>query len=227
MSDYTRRYEFKKKEVTGTPVSTEPQTITDSRVKLNIPTALPIKSYKLNNGYTPVLLVPLKWNSRLNMWELTTSDSFVNATVDSNNYLNVHAQKVEQLPSSLSSAGNLKVSLEETSIKQPVDKQAIYRVQVVESTTALDASASFTSASIDTTNFSKLQGFVYADVDGTLKLQMSSDNSNWYDYKTYSVTGGTPLAFNDDVVTPYMRVVYTNGATAQTSFRLEVYEVVL
>ena len=227
MDEYKRRYEFVSKESSSVPIVTTPQGIQDSRFKFNIATKEPIKTFKLENVTQPVLLVPLKWNSKLERWELSTSDSWINATIDSNNYLNVHSRIVEQLPTSLSASGNLKISLEETSIKQPVDKQAIYRVQVIETTTALDADGKFISAGIDTTNYSKFQGFAYADQDGSFKIQISPDNSNWYDYKSYSLTGGTPVPFNDDVIAPYMRIVYTNGGTDQTEFRIDAYAVVL
>ena len=226
MSGYSKQYEFKKKPVKPSPIEKGDVPISDSKLKFAIGLRTIQKPYKMSPEVQAIFPVPLKWNELTERWEIQTTGTWANSTSDSNNYLNIHAVTVDQLPSSLSGSGNLTVDLAESEIKVPVDKQAIYRVQVIETTTALAASASFTSAGIDTTNYSNFQGFVYADVDGTLKLQMSPDNSNWYDYKSYSVTGGTPLAFDDAVVTPYMRVVYTNGSTDQSSFRLDAYTVV-
>jgi len=168
----------------------------------------------------------LKWNERINKWEIATSDAFVNATVDANKYLNVHARTVDQLPSDLTTAGNLKVSVEEASIRVPVDKQAVYRVLVTETTSTLDANATYTGNSVDCNDYTHFHGFVYADVDGTLKIQVSSNGSDWYEIKSVSVSGGNTVTFNEEVIARYYRVVYVNGATAQSSFRLEVYKVV-
>ena len=118
------------------------------------------------------------------------------------------------------------INIHETDIKMPVDKQAIYRIQVIETTTTLTANSSFTSASIDTTNYSSFQGFVYADQDGTLEIQVSADNSNWYPAQDISVTAGSTVTFDFTVVSAYTRVVYTNGSTDQSSFRLDAYTVV-
>lgn len=231
MDDYSSRYSFEKKSVTPTPIVNEPQGIMDSRFKFNIPTKEIIKSYKLIPETRPVLMVPLRWNTKMNAWELVTSDSWMNASVDSNNYLNTHLRTAEQLPSSLTSNGNLKISVEESSIKQPVDKQAILRVQVVEDTTTLDANVTYTSPSIDTSNYSKFQGFVASDQDGTLYIDESADGSNWVQIDSKSVTGSSAnppvgVPFNEDVTAHYMRIRYVNGATAQNSFRLEVYTAV-
>ena len=66
-------------------------------------------------------------------------------------------------------------------------------------------------------------GTVYADVDGTLKIQQSPDGTNWDVETSISVTGGEGKGFSVEIVAPYMRVVYENGSTAQSVFRLYVY----
>ena len=227
MSDYGSRYSFKENPVGPTPISNTSEGIQDSRVKFNISTKEIIKSYKLMPMVSPFLLIPTRWNSELNMWDIATSDSWINASVDSNNYLNVHARNVEQLPSSLSTSGNLKVDNAETEIKTPIDKQAVYRTNVIETTTALSANSSYTSPSVNTNNYTDFQGFAYADQDGSFKIQISPDGSNWYDYDSKSLTGGNTVPFDEIVIAPYMRIVYTNGATDQTAFRIDVYAVVM
>lgn len=226
MSEYSRPYQFKKKEAKPIPIVSGDVPISDKNLKFKIGLREIQQPYKLDDVIQVQLLVPLRWNSNLKRWEIVTQDGFVNATVDSNNYLNVHARTVDQLPDSLSTAGNLKVSIEESSIKVPTDKQAIYREMQFETTTNLGANASYTSVAMNMNNFSHLTGFVYADVDGVLKIQVSSNASNWYDAETISVTGGTTVTFIREVVARWYRIVYTNGSTAQSSFRLVAYAVV-
>ncbi len=96
-------------------------------------------------------------------------------------------------------------------------------VQVASTTTALGASVTFTSASFDVSSAKFIVGSVYADVDGTLYIEQSPDGTNWDVSSAFSVTGGTGIGFSVEVVAPYARVRYTNGATAQSSFRLYAY----
>ena len=90
-------------------------------------------------------------------------------------------------------------------------------------TTALGASATYTGSSVETSGYKQIVGTVYADVDGTLKIQQSSDGTNWDVETSISVTGGSGKGFSIEVVAPYMRVVYENGGTAQSAFRLYVF----
>ena len=95
---------------------------------------------------------------------------------------------------------------------------------VYKTTDALGADASVTSGRIRTVYAEKVLGTVYADVDGTLYIEWSSDGgNNWDGQDTISVTGGTPTSINVDVKAPDMRVRYVNGAAAQTEFRLYVF----
>jgi hypothetical protein len=61
---------------------------------------------------------------------------------------------------------------------------------------------------------------------GTLSVQQSSDGTNWDIQDSFSVAGGTASPTGSfDIIVPLVasnfRIVYTNGATAQTSFRLQ------
>ena len=90
-------------------------------------------------------------------------------------------------------------------------------------TTALGAGASYNGSSVETTGYKQIVGTVYADTDGTLKIQQSPDGTNWDVETSISVTGGSGKGFSVEIVAPYMRVVYENGGTAQTTFRLYVF----
>jgi len=129
--------------------------------------------------------------------------------------------EVSNLPSALTSLGNLKVSLEEIAITPGVDIQAQYRKLHCVSTTALATSASYTSTSEDTLDrFSRITGSVFADQPGTLYIEQSPDNSNWDVSESIAVDAGAGQGFSKELVARYVRVRYVNGATAQSTFRL-------
>jgi hypothetical protein len=88
-------------------------------------------------------------------------------------------------------------------------------------TTALGANASYTSAAVSVGALDQLVGGVYSDQSGTLEIQQSPDGQNWDVVSSIAYTGGTNTGgFEVDVVEPFARIVYVNGATAQTVFRL-------
>ncbi len=66
-------------------------------------------------------------------------------------------------------------------------------------------------------------GSVYSDQSGTLTILGSFDSYNWDIASTVAVTGGTINAgIDQNVIAPYMAFLYTNGATAQNTFRFHV-----
>lgn len=90
-------------------------------------------------------------------------------------------------------------------------------------TTPLAASAVYNSGSLNVDGSNLLTGSVYSDQAGSLAIQQSSDNTNWDIVDTIAVSAATGVAINQQIYTPYARIVYTNGATAQTVFRLYVW----
>ncbi len=89
-------------------------------------------------------------------------------------------------------------------------------------TTPLAASGTYTTANpFLLSPYRSIVGSAYADQDGTLLIEQSPDGTNWDVQSTVTVTGGSPTGgFTIDIINPYGRLVYTNGATAQTMFRL-------
>lgn len=89
-------------------------------------------------------------------------------------------------------------------------------------TTALGASGTYTTTgTFGLAGYKSIVGSAYSDQDGTLLVEQSQDGTNWDVQSTVTVTGGSPSAgFDVDVVGTYGRLTYTNGATAQTTFRL-------
>lgn len=108
-------------------------------------------------------------------------------------------------------------------ISVPIDKKTIYRSLGFSTTTALAASTAYTSASLDGIQYRRLTGRAFADQAGTLDLQHSDDGTTWDTLTSISVAASTPVKFDEPIYTRYIRIVYTNGATAQTTFRLSAY----
>lgn len=92
------------------------------------------------------------------------------------------------------------------------------------STAALAGGAVFTGTSEDVLNYNEIRVTVIAShasaTDG-LSIQQSEDNTNWDVTDTYTVAAATAKTFSVPRQARYFRVVYTNGATLQTSFRLQ------
>jgi hypothetical protein len=94
----------------------------------------------------------------------------------------------------------------------------------------LGSSATYTGTAEDVSNYSMITVFVSSDVDSAekgLRLELSTDGTNWDRVKTMTVSNadGASLASGGvhtlAVVSKYFRVVYTNGGSVQTSFRLQ------
>lgn len=92
------------------------------------------------------------------------------------------------------------------------------------SSTPLGANAQLVLNLGPTSGSASCTGFAYSDQSGSFVIEHSSDDVNYYPIGgTYTVTGGVATAWNVSVLTDYMRIVYTNGPTAQTVFALEAY----
>ena len=90
--------------------------------------------------------------------------------------------------------------------------------------TPLSGGATFTGTSEDITNYSAIFVNVFADVaSGTdgLSVEQSSDGTNWDNTDSYTIPAGTGKNFSINPNSQFFRVVYTNGAGAQSSFRLQ------
>jgi len=95
-------------------------------------------------------------------------------------------------------------------------------------TTTLLANATYTGTSSSILNYSSIALMVYADVAAAangVQIQFSEDNTNWDDSSSFSFTPGTApnqgQAYKSPARAQYYRVVYINGSTNQTTFRLQ------
>ena len=92
------------------------------------------------------------------------------------------------------------------------------------STIALGSGGVFTGTAFDITSYAAINVNVKSDVASAtngVKVEFSPDGTNW-DHShstTYTGTAGVGYIFNAEF--RYARVVYTNGGTAQSFFRLQ------
>lgn len=91
----------------------------------------------------------------------------------------------------------------------------------------LAASAVFNGGSRDSgtvtggiTPYSRFGGFILASQPGTLRIEGSDDGATWYTVASQAVVAATALDVSVPARTRYHRVAFTNGATPQTSIRI-------
>jgi hypothetical protein len=93
---------------------------------------------------------------------------------------------------------------------------------LISSTTPLLAAGVFTSSVESLTRATQITGTVFADQSGTCSIQQSGDGVNWDVQYPISVVANVGSRIETDVIAQFFRVVYTNGSTTQTAFRLFV-----
>lgn len=90
-------------------------------------------------------------------------------------------------------------------------------------TTTLTSASTFTGTAEDIKDFASVSVQVFADqvsaTDG-LSIQQSGDGTNWDITDTYTIPANTGKTFSVQPTSRYFRIVYTNGGTGQTAFRL-------
>lgn len=98
-------------------------------------------------------------------------------------------------------------------------------VVVFNDSTPLAANGVYGSASYDITNFAVIQVGVFSNVASAtngVQVQFSPDNVNWDHSHSTTYAGGSGIGYVFNAEFKYMRVRYTNGATPQTTFRIQV-----
>lgn len=92
------------------------------------------------------------------------------------------------------------------------------------STSNLSGDATYTGTGEEVTKYSSILINIKAShnsTEGGVSVEFSQDNTNW-DIKyisTYYATGNKALIY--DIQAKFFRIVYTNGSTTQTTFRLQ------
>lgn len=91
-------------------------------------------------------------------------------------------------------------------------------------TSVLAGGATFTGTSDETLIYNEIRVSViasHASASDGLSIQQSTDNTNWDITDTYTIPAATAKTYSVPRQARYFRVVYTNGGTLQTSFRLQ------
>lgn len=74
----------------------------------------------------------------------------------------------------------------------------------------------------DTKNYGMIQAALFADVSGTFEIQFrSTPTSTWRTGDTYIVDAGDDKVWSFQAARRFMRIVYTNDSTNQTSFDMQ------
>lgn len=99
-------------------------------------------------------------------------------------------------------------------------------ISAVNSTsTLLGANGVFTGIAEDITKYAEIRVSVFsnqASATNGLQMQQSSDGVNYDNVDMYSIPAATGKTFGSGSASRYFRIVYTNGASAQGTFRLQV-----
>lgn len=98
-------------------------------------------------------------------------------------------------------------------------------ISTVNSTaTPLAANGVFTGTADEITPYASVSVTIFTDqasATNGLAIQQSSDGTNWDNSDTYTIPASTGKTFGVQIAARFMRVVYTNGATIQTTFRMQ------
>lgn len=133
------------------------------------------------------------------------------------------------------SAANIKTTLDNTNIVLPQQMKSIDRLYQFSTNTNLVANSVYTGNAIDCSTYKKLCGHIAANQAGTLYVQQSDDgSSNWLTVQTTAVAISTQTSINSvsyynaiqyevNITSKWARVIYVNGATAQTYFLFSGY----
>lgn len=90
----------------------------------------------------------------------------------------------------------------------------------VGTTEVLGNAEEYTSEAVLRDRHQRVEGTVFADQIGTLHVEQSIDGTNWDLDNSNSIVADTGEVVQVDLVAPYWRLRYVNGATPQTEFRL-------
>lgn len=92
------------------------------------------------------------------------------------------------------------------------------------SSTPLIADGVFTGTSIDTLEFAVIVVSLFSDQESAtdgLEIEQSTDSVNWDHCDEYTIPASTGKTFSFQPQAKYLRIVYTNGNTEQTVFRMQ------
>lgn len=95
-------------------------------------------------------------------------------------------------------------------------------------TVALPANTNFTGAATDLSSFGAISLIVKTDAPSASKgflIQYSPDGSDWHTGEAYTVPSNSEKFYTPPVWSRYYRVVYSNGAVANTNFAIHSFAI--
>ena len=98
------------------------------------------------------------------------------------------------------------------------------QVLLASSIVPLGIAGIYASALFSIQGYNFITGTCFADQSGTIQWEFSSDAVNWDGIQSLAYTANDPLGFSVPGVAPNFRLRFINGAVAQTTFRLYVYQ---
>lgn len=119
--------------------------------------------------------------------------------------------------------GDLKVTLDSEQVSVLIDNNNVVSTNNSSAAT-LGISAVFTGTGEDISMYSGVSVQVFsshASAASGLSMEFSADNSNWDEKHLATVDASTSREFIFPTHAQYFRIVYTNGGTGQSSFRLQ------
>ncbi len=109
--------------------------------------------------------------------------------------------------------------------KSPIVIRTLGVISVVNSTTAaLGISGVFTGIGEEVKDNAQITVFIKSDATSAingLRLEFSTDNIVWDAADAYTITANSSKVFTLGPSARFFRVVYTNGLTAQTTFKIQ------
>lgn len=96
------------------------------------------------------------------------------------------------------------------------------QITLITTAIPLGGLASYTSAIIDVSRYTAINGSCYADQDGTIIATFSQDAINFDSSSSVSYFAGDQYGFSGSTESKYFRIIFQNGALAQTTFRLNI-----
>lgn len=97
-----------------------------------------------------------------------------------------------------------------------------YRIELEHTQALLGNAGVFTSEIHPVGTYNHIRGVLSTDQSGSLVIKHASRNGSLIAVTTIAVTGGTPVKFDEICYGLYAQLIYTNGATPQTSFYLSI-----
>lgn len=213
--EYSKRYRFKKIDTPQIP-SEDEATIYDERFNIDIRTVPYLNRFRLSNKALLALVVQLAYNPSRGVFEIPEAQTIVSR---------INAYYYGATLPSITEPGYEPVALDDHHrlfVNAYIPE--LGKLELIGSTTTpLAASGEWISPVDSLMETGRIVGSVYADVDGTLYVEQSPDNTNWDIVDSFSITGGSGIGFSVEKVAQYARVRYVNGAADQTVFRLYAY----